>query len=237
MSGHSKWSQIKRSKGAQDAKRSQQFGRLTHLIAVAARHGADPEQNSQLRLAIDRARAANMPKENIERTIEKASGSDASNIHELLLEAYGPEGVAFLIEGATDNKNRTVGEVRAVLNRHGGKLAEGGSVKYLFDHTGLLSYETTEVDSLELAAIDAGATDISASDENVVITTLPNELSKVKKYLEEKGFSAKEMSLEWVAKSFVLISEEQANKVIVLLELLEDLDDIEAVHTNFEIFS
>lgn len=238
MSGHSKWSQIKRSKGAADAKRSQTFGKLANQIAIAARKGADAETNMLLRIAIDRAREANMPKDNIERILDKAKGSGGSAIEDLLFEAYGPEGIAYLIETATDNRNRTTGEIRAVLNKLNGKMAEAGSVSFLFKQRGLLvvDLQGASEESAELTAIDAGAEDIEAAEGKMFVYTQPKELDHVRRSLLEAGLKVEEMSLEWEALSPIVISsQETADKLIKLAEELEALDDVQKVATNFEI--
>lgn len=236
MSGHSKWSSIKHQKGAADQKRSAVFGKLTNAISVAARHGADPEMNFQLRIAIDQAKAANMPKDNIERAIARASGSGAAAMEEITFEAYGPGGTAFLIETATDNRNRTIGEIRAVLNRHDGKLAETGSVGYLFKKQGLIVLETEDIEATELAAIDAGASDVSADAGKIFIATEPQELEAVRRALSGGGINSNDVGFEWQPTVAVPLSDQATvEKVLKLAEALEGLDDITNVHSNFQI--
>ncbi|MEX0594551.1 MAG: YebC/PmpR family DNA-binding transcriptional regulator [Patescibacteria group bacterium] len=236
MAGHSRWTQIKRQKGVADVKRGALFAKLASGITIAARHGADPEMNFQLRIAIDKARAANMPKDNIERAIERAGGSGADAIEEALYEAYGPGGTAFLIEAATDNRNRTVGEIKATLARNGGKLAESGSVSYLFKKLGQIVFEKLNPDEVELAAIDAGAQDVEHSDGQVFVYTDPKELESVRKNLEKVGFIANDVGFEWQPTSTVTITDQEtAEKVLRLAEALDDLDDVTRVSGNFEV--
>lgn len=236
MSGHSKWSQIKRQKGAADQKRGVVFSKMARLITVAARHGADPESNFQLRIIIDKARAANMPKDNIDRALARAvGGSEGNQIEEALFEAYGPSGSAFMIEAATDNHNRTIGEVRAALNKLGGKLADPGSVSYLFARRGLLVLPLQEKnqEELELIAIEVGAKDIDATDEGVLVISELNELEAVRKKLLDRGVAVSEASLEWEPISPTLIADnEVAGKVARLTEALEELDDVMRVTSN-----
>jgi len=236
MAGHSKWAQIKRQKGVTDQKRGAAFAKLANGITVAARNGTDPEMNFQLRIAIDKAKAANMPKDNIERAIERAKGSSGSSMEEILFEAYGPGGTALIIETATDNRNRTVGDVRATLNKFGGKLAESGSVGYLFKKLGQIIFEKLNPDEVELAAIDAGAVDIEHDDGQVFVYTDQKELEAVRKTLENIGFISNEISFEWQPITTIKIDDEQiAQKVLKLSEMLEELDDVVRVSGNFDI--
>lgn len=235
MSGHSKWASIKRQKGAADQKRGAVFSKLAKAISVAARHGADPAMNFALRIAVDQAKAANMPKDNIERAIERASGKGEAALEETIFEAYGPGGTAFLIETATDNHNRTISEIRAVLNKLGGKMAETGSVGYLFKKLGVIVVETDDVEKVELAAIDAGAADVEQTDGQVLISTDPKELESVRRTLAEQGISG-EASFEWQPLISVPITDQpMAEKVLKLADALDDLDDVTAVHSNFEL--
>ncbi len=236
MAGHSKWAQIKRQKGVADVKRGALFAKLASAITIAARGGADPEMNFQLRIAIDKAKAANMPKDNIERAIERASGAGGVTMEEIMFEAYGPGGTAFLIETATDNRNRTVGEIRAVLNRADGKLAETGSVAYLFKKFGQIIFEKLNPDEVELAAIDAGAVEIEHDDGQVFVYTDPKELEAVRKNLENIGFVSHDVGFEWQPTGMVPIADKEiAQKVVRLAEALEDLDDVTRVSGNFQI--
>ncbi len=237
MSGHSKWSSIRHQKGAADAKRGAVFSKLSRAITVAARHGTDPGMNFQLRVAIDQAHTANMPKDNIERAIDKAKGSDAAKLEEIIFEAYGPGGTGFLIEAATDNHNRSTGDIRAVLNKNGGKLAESGSVGYLFKRRGQIVFETDRPDELELAAIDAGAQDFeSTADKKVFVYTDPKELEQVRRQLAETGFESHDVSFEYHPLATVPVTDEKiAEKIIKLAETLEELDDVTAIYSNFEV--
>ncbi|QQG50319.1 MAG: YebC/PmpR family DNA-binding transcriptional regulator [Candidatus Berkelbacteria bacterium] len=236
MSGHSKWAQIKRQKGVADARRSATFGKLTCAITIAARQGADPTMNFQLRIAIDKAKAANMPKDNIERAIDRGKGGAAGGLEEMSLEAYGPGGTAYLIEAATDNRNRTISEVRAHLNKFDGKLAESGAVKYLFKHVGQIIYETDKPEELELSAIDAGATDVEQDGGTVVVTTEPKGLEAVRRNLEELGYESNEVGLEWHPTATVPVTDPAiAKKVIHLSEALDVLDDVTHVSSNFDV--
>lgn len=236
MSGHSKWSSIKHQKGAADAKRGAVFSKLANAITIAARHGTDPEMNFQLRLAIDRARANNVPKGNIERAIERVKGAGASAMEELLLEAYGPGGTAFLIEVATDNRNRAVGDVRAVLNKYDAKLAESGAVGYLFKKRGQIVLENVDPESAELSAIDAGAEDVEAEDGTVFVYTNPTELENVRRNLATAGFESSEVSFEFhPTVSVPIVDEKLSEKIIKLATALDDLDDVTKVSSNFTI--
>ena len=236
MSGHSKWSSIKHQKGAADAKRGAVFSKLSNAITVAHRNGPDPEMNCQLRLAVDRARAANMPKDNIERAIDKVKGGGASAMEEITFEAYGPGGTAFLIETATDNRNRSVGDIRAVLNKYDAKLAESGSVGYLFKKRGQIVLENVDTETAELAAIEAGAEDFEIEDGQVFIYTDPKELEHVRRNLVTAGFESNEVSFEFHPTTTVPITDERlSERIIKLATALDDLDDVTKVSSNFDI--
>ncbi len=236
MSGHSKWASIKRQKGVADQKRGALFAKLASAITIAARSGVDPEMNFQLRIVIDKAKTANMPKDNIERAVERASGAGGAAMEEVMFEAYGPGGTAFLIETATDNHNRTVGEIKAVLNRNNGKLAENGSVAYLFKKFGQIIFEKLNPDEVELAAIDAGAVEVEHDSGQVFIYTDPKELEAVRKNLEKLGFVSHDIGFEWQPTLSVPIADKKtAQKVLHLAEALDDLEDITRVSGNFSI--
>lgn len=239
MSGHSKWSTIKRQKGAADAKRGQLFTKLAREIAVAAREGLpDPDANFRLRLAVDRARAANMPKDNIERAIERAAGGGSSdNFSEVYYEGYGPGGTALMIQTLTDNRNRTVGEVRSVLTRAGGTLGEAGSVGWMFDQVGLIELEPNgaDPDELALVAIDVGASDIQIEDGSVAVYTETQDLHKVGQALKEAGYELASAQLTMRPKTMLAPDSEAAVKTIRLVERLEDLDDVQEVFTNLDV--
>ncbi len=235
MSGHSKWSSIKHQKAVTDAKRSGVFTKLANAITAAARNGADSSMNFQLRLAIDRAHAANMPKENIERAVARAaSTADASAVSELVYEIYGPSGVAVLAEVATDNKNRASADIKATLNKFGGKLANAGAVKFLFERRGTLSIGigNKSPDEAELAIMDSGAADYEKADDGFLVYTKPEELELVKKNLEAQNFSIDDAKLSWEPKQTVSLDEEASNKVIKMLEMLDGLDDVVSVASN-----
>jgi YebC/PmpR family DNA-binding regulatory protein len=239
MSGHSKWSTIKRQKGAADAKRGQLFTKLAREIAVAAKEGLpDPDLNVRLRIAVDRARAANMPKDNIERAIERAAGAgNSDNYDEVYYEGYGPGGTALMILTLTDNRNRTVGEVRALLTRAGGTLGEAGSVGWMFDRMGYIEVEPngTDPDELALVAIDAGASDVQVDDGAVSIYTETTELHTVGQALQDAGLALTAQQLTMKPKTLVAPEPDQAVKAIRLVEKLEDLDDVQEVFTNLDI--
>jgi YebC/PmpR family DNA-binding regulatory protein len=236
MSGHSKWSQIKRQKGATDAKRSQVFTKLGREITVAARQGSpDPEFNPRLRLAIDRARDANMPKDNIERAIKRATGEgDAANLEEIVYEGYGPGGAAILVEALTDNRNRTASDLRNAFSKAGGSLGESGSVAWQFDTRGLIVLDANGADPEELAlrAIDTGADDVRVEDGTVEVYTAPEALAEVRKALAEADMAVSSAEVMKLPKSTVALDEHKAKQVLRLLDSLDDLDDVQRVSSN-----
>jgi YebC/PmpR family DNA-binding regulatory protein len=239
MSGHSKWSTIKRQKGATDAKRGQLFTKLAREITVAARAGStDPDANFRLRLAVDRARVANMPKENIERAIQRGGAeSGGENYDEVYYEGYGPGGAALMIQTMTDNRNRTVGEVRAALTRAGGSLGENGSVGWMFDRVGIIELEPngTDPDEIALRAIDAGASDVQVDDDAVEVFTEVEDLHKVRETLREAGYGIASAQLSMRPKTTASLDPDVAVKVIRVVEKLEDLDDVQEVFTNLDV--
>ena len=240
MSGHSKWSTIKRQKGANDAKRGALFTKVAREISVAARQGGgDPDANYRLRLAIEKARSVNMPADNIKRTIEKATGGgDAEQFEEIVYEGYGPGGVAVLVEAATDNRNRTAAEVRSIFTKTGGQLAGSGAVAWQFEPRGLIAVGRGGVDPDEvaLAAIDAGAEDVDTDDEDTIeIYTTPGDLEAVRKALEGAGVSVDSAESTMIAKQTVELDSAKARQALRLVELLEDLDDVQRVTANFDI--
>lgn len=236
MSGHSKWASIKRSKGVADSKRSAVFSKLSSGITIAARAGSDPTMNFMLRVAIDKAKAANMPKDNIERAIERAAGIGANALQEQTYEAYGPGGSAIIIETATDNNNRTIGEIRAVLNRHNGKLAENGSVAYLFKKRGQIILPVqNNLDDLELALIDAGAADYEVEGDQLYAYTDPKDLEPVRHRLAEQNITIEDFGFELHPTTSIHITDpELAQKIMNLYEALEDLSDVTNVTGNCE---
>ncbi|MGH2562627.1 MAG: YebC/PmpR family DNA-binding transcriptional regulator [Thermomicrobiales bacterium] len=239
MSGHSKWSTIKRQKGANDAKRGQLFTKLAREITVAARSGLpDPDNNVRLRLAVQKARVENMPKDNIDRAIERATGGSGSdNYEEILYEGYGPGGIALMIQAMSDNRNRTVSEVRAVLTHAGGTLGENGSVAWMFDHVGQIVIDpgATDPEELGLIAIDAGAADVQVEDEHVEIFTEVQDLHKVQVALTEAGVTVASSELMMRPKTLMAPETDVAIKTIRLMERLEDLDDVQQVYTNLDV--
>jgi YebC/PmpR family DNA-binding regulatory protein len=235
MSGHSKWSTIKRAKGAKDAARGAVFTKLGNNIAVAARSGTDPDTNFGLRLAIDKAKAANMPAANIQRSLDRAKDKDASQLQEIMYEGYGPGGVAILVECATDNINRTYPEVRNAFAKHGGNIAEKGAVAFQFDHRGLIRVKGSG-DEVLLEALDAGASDVQEEDDESVVYTDPKDMAKVRDALNDKGLEITEAELTYVPNSTVEINDAStAGKVMRLMEALEDASDVTTTHVNFDI--
>jgi YebC/PmpR family DNA-binding regulatory protein len=238
MSGHSKWSQIKRQKGVNDVKRGAVFTKMGREISVAARSGGgDPDGNFRLRLAIERARAMNMPLDPIKRAIEKATGGgEAEQFAEITYEGYGPGGVAIIVETATDNRNRTAAEVRSILTKAGGQLAGSGSVAWQFEQRGVITLVPGgDADELALLAIDAGADDVDSSGEQVEVYTKPTELEAVRRSLEAAGVKIESAELSMIAKNTVELDEAKARQALRLVELLEDQDDVQRVTANFEI--
>lgn len=235
MSGHSKWSTIKREKGAKDAARGAVFTKLGNAIAIAARSGIDPTTNFSLRLAIDKAKAANMPLTNIDRAIQRVADKNAAQLQELTYEGYGPGGVAILAEVATDNINRTYPEVRLAFSKHGGNIAEKGAVAFQFDRKGMIRVIGTG-DDLMLQALDAGAEDIQEEGSESVIYTEPTGLAKVRDTLREQGLEIKEAELTYVPNTTVEVTDkETAGKIMRLMDALEDCDDVTNTYVNFDI--
>jgi YebC/PmpR family DNA-binding regulatory protein len=240
MSGHSKWSTIKRQKGANDAKRGALFTKVAREISVAARQGGgDPDANYRLRLAIEKARAVNMPADNIKRTIEKATGGgDAEQFEEIVYEGYGPGGVAVLVEAATDNRNRTAADVRSIFTKAGGQLAGSGAVAWQFEPRGLIAIapDGQDADEVALAAIDAGAEDVDTDDPAAIeIFTSPADLERVRQALEAAGVAIDSAESTMVAKQTVELDSTRARQALRLVEQLEDLDDVQRVTANFDI--
>lgn len=237
MSGHSKWATIKRQKGANDAKRGVLFTKLSKAISIAVQQGGgigDPAQNFKLRLAVDAARAGNMPKENIERAIERAAGKNGEAMEEVVYEGFAPGGVGVIVEAATDNKNRTTSEVSNIFNKNGGNMGQPGSVSYQFKHMGQLVVEKNgkSLDDLFMIAADAGAEDVEDADTEAFIYTNPGDLAKVRDGLSQNGVAVKEMELIWKPNMTVELSDEEAEKVMNFLEKLEDLDDVQKTYSN-----
>jgi len=239
MSGHSKWSTIKRKKGAADAKRGQLFTKLAREITVAARTGLpDPDANARLRIAVQKARAESMPKDNIDRAIARATGdNNADQYEEIYYEGYGPGGTAIMILTMTDNRNRTVGELRSTLTRSGGSLGENGSVGWMFDQTGVITIplDGKDEDELAMTAIDAGAVDFAVEDGVAEVYTEPTELHKVSESLAAAGYEVENAELVMKPQTMLQPDPDQAIKAIRLLEKLEDLDDVQSVYSNLDI--
>ncbi len=236
MAGHSKWKQIRRQKGVADVKRGALFTKLSREITIAAKQGGgDADMNFRLRLAVDKARANNMPADNIDRAIKRATGGgDAAELAEIVYEGYGPNGVAIMVEAATDNRNRTVAEVRSVFTRGGGSLGESGSVAWQFDSRGVISISAAgqEADDITLAAIDAGAEDVESGDESVDVYTTPGDLEAVRKALIAAGYDVTAAEISLVPKATVTLEGGDAEQVLKLLDRLEDLDDVQKVYSN-----
>ncbi len=235
MSGHSKWSTIKRQKGAKDAARGAVFTKLGNAIAIAARSGTDPDTNFSLRLTIDRAKAANMPAANIQRSIDRVKDKDAAQLTEVMYEGYGPGGVAVLVECATDNINRTYPEVKLAFSKHGGNIAEKGAVAFQFDRKGMIRVNQSG-DELMLAALDAGAEDVIEEDGESVIYTDPKELAKVRDNLNNNGINISEAELTFVPNTTIEITDPStAGKIMRMMDALEDNPDVANTHVNFDI--
>ena len=239
MAGHSKWKQIKHYKAATDAKRGALFTKLIREITVAAKAGGgDPEHNPRLRLAIDTARQNSMPKENIERAVKKGTGDlEGVDYQEVLYEAYGPGGVALLIQSLTDNPTRTVADVRHKLSRGGGNLGTTGSVAFMFDRKGqmLVDAGKYDEDAVMEAALDAGAEDVTRDEEQFVVTSEPAQLHAVREGLAAKGVETSDAQISWIPKSTVRVEGEAAVQLVKLLEALEDLDDVQKVEGNYDV--
>lgn len=239
MSGHSKWATIKRKKGAADAKRGQVFTKLIKAITVAAKTGGgDPTGNARLRKAIDDAKAQSMPQDNINRAIKKGTGElEGVNYEEIAYEAYGPGGVAIIIEAMTDNKNRTVAELRHLLGKHNGNMGESGSVAWMFHKKGYLSFEKAKVSEEKLMelALEAGAEDIKDQGETFDVLCDPNQYEEVKQALEKAGLKPSASDIAMIPQNTVPLSEPDAEKMLKLMELLEEHEDVQKVYANFDI--
>ena len=238
MAGHSKWANIQHRKGRQDAARSRLFSKLAREVTIAARIGdPDPDKNPRLRLAVKEAKSNSVPKDVIDRAISKASGPDADTLEEIRYEAYGPSGVAFIVEAMTDNRNRTATTVRTIVNKAGGKMAETGAVSYMFERMGeiLFSLEAADAGDMLEAAIEAGAEDLESSDDGHRIYTADAELAAVSAVLEESVGEAESARIIWKPTTTTELDLDGARKVIRLIEALENEDDVQHVTANFEI--
>lgn len=240
MAGHSKWAQIKRKKGVTDAKRGQLFTKLGRELAVAARQGGgNPDENPALRLAIERARQNNMPKDNIQRAIDRATNAaDAAQLEEIRYEAYGPGGAALLIDSLTDNRNRTVSEVRSALTRAGANMAESGAVAWIFEQKGVIGVDLdagVDADEVALAAIDGGAEDVAVEAELVEVITAPADLEQARSSVEQAGVAVATAEVIMRPTNTVEVDESQARTLLRLIEALEELDDVQRVFTNADL--
>ncbi len=233
MSGHSKWATTKRQKAVVDAKRGALFTKIGNQIAIAARSGTDPAMNPSLAMVLEKARLANMPKANIERAIARVADKSAAALIEETYEAYGPGGVGIIIEVATDNKNRTMPEVRHTLEKNGGRMADPGSVMFQFTRKGVI-FTKAKGDDLMMAALDAGAEDVVDEEDGTTIYTAAGDLMKVRSALIDNGIEIDSAELQYVPNNTVPIDEETAPKVEKILDAIDDLDDVVAVHTNAE---
>ena len=238
MAGHSQFKNIMHRKGRQDKARSKLFGKLAREITVSAKLGLpDPAFNPRLRAAVLAARAENMPKDNIDRAIKKSQGTDTENYDEIRYEGYGPGGVAVIVEALTDNRNRTAGEVRAIFSKNGGNLAETGAVSFMFNHIGAVEYDAkaATADAMLEAAIDARAEDVVSNEEGHQVFTTPDTLNDVAKALEAKFGEPRKSSMLWKPQNTIALDDEAGEKVLKLIESLDDSDDVQNVYANFEV--
>lgn len=240
MSGHNKWSTIKHKKGAADAKRGKIFTKLIKEISVAAKlGGGDPAANPRLRTAVDKAKAENMPKDNIERAIKKGTGGMEGVVYEeIVYEGYGPGGVAVLVEVMTDNRNRSVSEVRSIFTKCNGNMGEAGCVAWMFDKKGLIIFDTSvDFDALFEAALEAGADDVAEEDEQYEVTTEPGAFIEVRDTLEAKGFKYQSAEVTMIPQTLLALEGKQAESMLKMMDRLEDCDDVQNVYANFDISS
>ena len=238
MSGHSHWAGIKHKKGVADAKRGMMFSKIARILSIAAKDGTDPAMNSKLRIAIEQARAVNMPSENVERAIKRGTGElESGKLEEFLFEAFGPGKLAIIIEGITDNKNRALNEVKRILSQYGGKLAATGSVKWLFYRKGVITVSLDDnkditKENLELKAIESEAEDVFWRDNSLDIYTKSEELEKVKKQIEARGIKVESASLDWVAKEVISITDKDKASCQELFEALDENEDVQEIYSN-----
>jgi YebC/PmpR family DNA-binding regulatory protein len=237
MAGHSKFKNIMHRKGAQDKKRAKIFGRLIKELTVAARGSTDPDSNPRLRTALAAARAANMPKDNIERVLKRAEGGEGENYDEIRYEGYGPGGTALIVETMTDNRNRTASEVRAAFNKYGGSLGETGSVSFMFDRVGQVIYpaDAADSDTMFEAALEAGADNVESDDSGHEVTCVPDDFNAVREALEAVFGAPEESGLVWKPQNLIPVDEAQAATLLKLLDVLDDNDDVQTVSSNFDI--
>lgn len=238
MAGHSKWANIKHRKGAADAKRGKIFTRVAKELTIAARSSGDPDSNPRLRLAIQQARAVNMPNDNIQRAIKRGTGElEGQNLEEITLEGYGPGGIGILIECVTDNRNRTVADVRYILSRHGGSMAEAGAVAWNFARKTVILIDRGELseDDVLMAVIDAGAEDVKETEETFDIYAPPENFDAVRDALEKEGLQIREAKLSFVPNQSVELTGSEAAQALKLMDMLDDGDDVQDIYTNLEI--
>ncbi|MCA9335690.1 YebC/PmpR family DNA-binding transcriptional regulator [Candidatus Saccharibacteria bacterium] len=235
MAGHNKWSKIKRDKGVNDAKRGAVFTRIGNMIAMAARGGTDPNMNPALALAIEKARQANMPKDNIQRSIDRVADKNAAQLEEATYEGYGPGGIGIIVETATDNKNRTFPEVRTALTKNGATMADAGSVMFQFTRKGVIRVAATGEDAL-LTVLDAGAEDAAEEDDGLTVYTDMKDLAKVRTAIVDAGLMVDDAELQYVPNTHIEIADEEtARKIMKILDALDEVDDVVNVHTNADI--
>ena len=239
MSGHSKWSTIKRQKGANDARRGALFTKVAREISVAARQGGgDPEANYRLRLAIEKARSVNMPADNIKRTIDKATGGgEGEQYEEIVYEGYGPGGIAIIVEALTDNRNRTASEVRSAFSKHGGTLGETNSVSFMFERKGVVRYpaKAASAEAMFEAALDAGAGNVESDPDSHEVTCATEDFAAVRDALERRFGAPQEARLQWRPLNSITVDADTAGSLLKLLDVLEDNDDVQTVSANFDI--
>ncbi len=239
MAGHSHWASIKHKKGATDAKKGKAFSKISRMITVAARKGGEPDMNPKLQLALDKARAVNMPKDNVERAIQKGTGDSAGDteLFECLYEGYGPHGVALMVEILTDNKNRTAPEIRKVFERFGGNLGEAGCVSWMFEKKGLIIVNSNNMneDDLMMLALDAGADDLIKTGDVFQVTCPQSDLNKVRKAIEGKNIKVETAEVSWISKNNIDLEDETGRKVLRLMDALEEHDDVQNVYSNFNL--
>ena len=237
MAGHSKFKNIQHRKGAQDKKRAKIFTRLIKELSVAARSSTDPASNPRLRSALAAARAANMPKDNIERVLKRAEGGEGDTYEEIRYEGYGPGGIAFIVEAMTDNRNRTASEVRSSFSKFGGSLAETGSVSFMFDKVGQIIYsiDVADVEAMFDAALEAGADNVDSEEQSHIITTTPENFNTVRENMEQQFAAPEEVGLIWLPQNSILVEEDNASTLLKLYDSLDENDDVQNVFANFEI--
>ena len=237
MAGHSKFKNIQHRKGAQDKKRAKIFTRLIKELSVAARSSTDPASNPRLRSALAAARAANMPKDNIERVLKRAEGGEGDAYEEIRYEGYGPGGVAFIVEAMTDNRNRTASEVRSSFSKFGGSLAETGAVSFMFDKVGQIIYpiETADAEAMFDAALEAGADNVESEEDSHIITTSPEDFNSVRENIEQQFLAPEEAGLIWQPQNSISVEEANASTLLKLFDALDENDDVQNVFANFEI--